>query len=103
MFTGDISKTIEKQIITNNPYLDVDILKVAHHGSKSSSDSEFIEAISPTYAIISVGANNFYGHPTKEVLDILNKNDVIVYRTDINGTTRFKGEIFNKCFIDSAK
>ena len=103
LFTGDISKTIEKQIITNNPYLDVDILKVAHHGSKSSSDSEFIEAISPTYAIISVGANNFYGHPTKEVLDILNKNDVIVYRTDINGTTRFKGEIFNKCFIDSAK
>lgn len=103
LFTGDISSSIEQKIIKDNPNLDVDVLKVAHHGSKSSSCDLFISSISPEYAIISVGENNFYGHPTKEVLEILQNYNVIIYRTDENGSTRFKGEIFNKTFIESAK
>lgn len=102
IFTGDISKDIEKKII-DDYQLDVDILKVAHHGSNTSTCKEFVENIKPEYAIISVGENNYYGHPTKQVLDILNENDVFIYRTDINGSIRFKGKILDYLFIETAK
>lgn len=102
LFTGDISKEIEKQII-DNENIAVDILKVAHHGSKTSTCEEFINHIKPTYAIISVGKNNFYGHPNEEVINILNKNDVKVYRTDINGSIRFKGNLFYYFIVEMAK
>ena len=82
--------------------LDVDVLKVAHHGSKYSTSEEFVKFIDPEYAIISVG-RNYYGHPTKEVIDILNDNNVIIYRTDENGSIRIKGKIFDNWFIESAK
>ena len=66
----------------------VDILKVGHHGSKTSSSKEFINEINPKYSIISVGKNNRYGHPNKEVLEIF-KNSKI-YRTDKDGSIMFK-------------
>ena len=66
----------------------VDILKVGHHGSKTSSSKEFIEVINPKYAVISVGANNWYGHPNKETLENLNTSNI--YRTDINGSIKIK-------------
>ena len=103
LFTGDISKEIEKQLIYNYSYLDVDVLKVAHHGSNTSTSDEFVSFINPTYAIISVGKNNLYKHPHKQVLETLKNNKVIVYRTDINGTIRFKMKNHNLYFIDSAK
>ena len=102
LFTGDISNKIEDKMINDLSYLDVDVLKVAHHGSKSSTSDEFVKFINPEYAIISVG-NNYYGHPTKQVLDILINNDVIVYRTDENGSIRIKGNFFDYWFIESAK
>ena len=103
LFTGDISSKIEHELITYYSDLDVDILKVAHHGSKTSTSDSFVNFINCDYAIISVGENNFYGHPNKEVLNTLDKHNVTVYRTDINGTIRFniKNKIFY--FIETAK
>ena len=102
LFTGDISSTIESKMIKDLNELDIDVLKVAHHGSKYSTSEEFVKFIDPEYAIISVG-KNYYGHPTKEVIDILNDNNVIIYRTDENGSIRIKGKIFDNWFIESAK
>lgn len=70
---------------------DIDILKVGHHGSKTSSSKEFIEKLKPTYSIISVGENNMYNHPNKEVLKNLNASKIL--RTDLSGTINF---VFNK-------
>ena len=66
----------------------VDILKVGHHGSKTSSSKEFINEINPKYSIISVGKNNRYGHPNKEVLENLENSKI--YRTDQYGSIMFK-------------
>lgn len=101
LFTGDISSSIEKEIIANE-MLNVDILKVAHHGSKTSTCEEFLNSIKPKYAIISVGKNNYYGHPSSIVLDSLEKYEIIIYRTDIDGSIRFKENIFFKLCIETA-
>ena len=67
-----------------------DVLKVAHHGSKTSSTVEFLEAVSPTIAVISTGIYNSYGHPDDEVLYRLKSLGAEVYRTDIDGTIIIK-------------
>ena len=66
----------------------MDILKIGHHGSKTSTSSNFIDKIKPKYSIISVGRNNRYGHPNKEVLE--NLENTTIYRTDQNGSIMFK-------------
>ena len=88
MFMGDASSTTEKEILTKYNLSYVDVLKVGHHGSKTSSSKEFINEINPKYSIISVGKNNRYGHPNKEVLNILDKSKI--YRTDQDGSIMFK-------------
>ena len=90
LFTGDIEEIAENEILKENTpqKLKADILKVGHHGSKTSSSKEFIDEIKPKYSIISVGKNNRYGHPNKEVLDTL--NDSKIYRTDQDGSIMFK-------------
>lgn len=88
MFMGDVSSTTEKEIIDKYNLPDIDVLKVGHHGSRTSSSIEFINEINPGYSIISVGKNNRYGHPNKEVLDALEKSKI--YRTDQNGSIMFK-------------
>ena len=88
MFMGDASVTTEKEILNKYNLPDIDVLKVGHHGSKTSSSIEFINEINPMYSIISVGKNNRYGHPNKEVLDNLKKSNI--YRTDQNGSIMFK-------------
>ena len=88
LLMGDASIKVEKNLITNYDLNDVDVLKVGHHGSKSSSSKEFIDEINPKYAIISVGENNRYNHPSNEVLD--NLKNSIIYRTDKDGTILFK-------------
>ena len=87
MFMGDASVTTEKEILSKYNLSNIDVLKVGHHGSKTSSGKEFIDEINPKYSIISVGKNN-YGHPNKEVLDSL--NDSKIYRTDEDGSIMFK-------------
>ena len=83
---GDASKYIENLILNKYGSLDVDILKVGHHGSKTSSSFNFIDALRPKEAIISCGKNNKYGHPSIEVINILSYFDINIRRTDIEGT-----------------
>ena len=88
MFMRDAGVTTEKEIIDKYNLPDIDVLKVGHHGSKTSSGKKFINEISPKYSIISVGKNNRYGHPNKEVLDTLSNSKI--YRTDQDGSIMFK-------------
>ena len=88
MFMGDASTTTEKAILDKYNLPDIDVLKVGHHGSKTSSSEEFIDKIKPKYSVISVGKNNRYGHPNKKVLDNLEKSKI--YRTDEDGSIMFK-------------
>ena len=89
LFTGDIDSSAENEFIRlYGDKLDVDILKVAHHGSPYSTSDEFIKVTTPKYSVISVGKNS-YGHPSSEVLNRLEANGVENYRTDINGNVLF--------------
>ena len=88
LFMGDAGIEVEEDLIEKYNLKDIDILKVGHHGSKTSSSKEFINEINPKYSIISVGKNNRYGHPNKEVLD--NLKNTKIYRTDQDGSIMFK-------------
>jgi len=85
LLMGDSSQIVEKELISQNENLNSDVLKVGHHGSKTSSSNDFIERVSPALAVISVGKDNSYGHPHQEVLEILKKYGIKVLRTDLNG------------------
>ena len=88
LFMGDAGVEVEEDLIEKYNLQDIDVLKVGHHGSRTSSSIEFINEINPEYSIISVGKNNRYGHPNKEVLDALEESKI--YRTDQNGSIMFK-------------
>ena len=88
LFMGDASVEVEKDLIEKYNLQNVDVLKVGHHGSKTSSSEPFIDEINPKYSIISVDKNNRYGHPNDSVLDNLDKSKI--YRTDIDGSIMFK-------------
>ena len=88
LLMGDASVEVEEDILEKYDLDDIDILKVGHHGSKTSSIKYFIDSINPKYSIISVGKNNRYGHPNKEVLNNLEQSKI--YRTDIDGSIMFK-------------
>ena len=88
LFMGDASIEKEKDILNEYSIEDIDFLKVGHHGSDTSSSKEFIDIMNPNYSIISVGKNNRYGHPNKEVLN--NLSDSKIYRTDQDGGIMFK-------------
>lgn len=89
LIMGDAPIKIEKEIIKNNKSIPCDILKVGHHGSKTSTCEEFIKFLKPKYGIISCGKNNYYGHPHSQVLAVLNKYHVIIRRTDLESTITF--------------
>ena len=84
LFTGDTESDIEKTLL--NKDIESDVLKVAHHGSNTSSSNAFLKKVNPKYAIISVGAGNSYGHPKSVILDRLEKLGTKIYRTDELGT-----------------
>lgn len=94
LFTGDIEAIAEKAILKkyskNLNILKSDILKVAHHGSKTSSITEFIEKIKPKYAIIGVGEDNKFGHPSDGTIQNLEKENIRIYRTDKMGEIEMK-------------
>ncbi len=93
MFTGDIEKLAETDILNTGAELSSDVLKIAHHGSSSSSSEAFLEAVNPKYAVIEVGKGNDYGHPHKDTIKLLDKMKVNVYRTDKSGTIVFTSMI----------
>lgn len=86
LFTGDASEDAENDILNNKIDISADVYKVGHHGSRYSTSKDFFKAVNPTYAVISCGENNSYGHPHAETLNTLRTNGVKVYRTDEEGT-----------------
>lgn len=87
IFTGDAEEAAEQDMMTlDYSALDCDVLKVGHHGSNSSSSMDFLDAVTPEYAVISCGKGNSYGHPHEEPLKRLAKIGAKVYRTDTEGT-----------------
>lgn len=82
LFTGDVYQSMEKEILEKGINVDSDILKVSHHGSKTSSDPEFIEKVSPDIAVISVSKENSYGHPHEATLETFKKYGIDILRTD---------------------
>lgn len=103
MFTGDIEEVAEKGIVEqysdNINKLQATILKIAHHGSKTSTTEDFLKTVSPKIALIGVGKNNKFGHPNEQVIERLKANKVKIYRTDEDGETNIvvnrNGEIVN--------
>jgi competence protein ComEC len=89
LFTGDIENEGELDLVSNYPELKVDVLKVAHHGSNSSTTDIFLKTVHPEIALISAGVKNRYGHPNQEVLERLRQERINVLRTDQNGAIRF--------------
>ncbi|MDQ0158685.1 competence protein ComEC [Alkalibacillus salilacus] len=90
LMTGDITNSVEEELMNAEKLGEVDILKVAHHGSDTSTSESFLQHVNPTTGLISVGHNNHYNHPSPEVYDRLVKHDIAVYRTDENGAITIK-------------
>ncbi|MDN6642230.1 MAG: DNA internalization-related competence protein ComEC/Rec2 [Lactococcus sp.] len=90
LFTGDLEAEGEAALLANYPTLKVDVLKVGHHGSKTSSSDAFIKKMRPKIGLISCGKNNRYQHPNQETLDVFKKYQVQVYRTDLQGAIMFE-------------
>ena len=99
LFTGDIYKSIEKELITKETDIDSDVLKVAHHGSKTSSSEEFMKEVSPQEAVITAGKDNPYGHPHQEVLEILEKYGIRILRTDLDGDIKIISDGSNLAIV----
>ena len=88
LFMGDVGVEVEEDLIKKYNLQDIDVLKIGHHGSKTSSDKNFIDEMNLKYSVISVGKNNKYGHPNKEALN--NLSDSKIYRTDQDDSIMFK-------------
>jgi competence protein ComEC len=85
LFTGDAEREVEQAILNSGTEISSTVLKVGHHGSESSTSYVWLREIMPKYAVISVGDDNSYGHPTEEVLSRLRYAEVKTYRTDLQG------------------
>ena len=89
LFTGDAEKETESKLIDENKDIDCDVLKVAHHGSNTSTTKDFLSLCSPDFGVISVGKDNIYNHPHRSTLEQLKKANVKIYRTDKQGDITF--------------
>ena len=92
LFMGDVGQVSEREMLKAKYHLHADVLKVGRHGSVGATTEKFLKAVSPVYAIISVGANNKYGFPNQETLQKLKMAGVKLYRTDINGTIKITSD-----------
>ncbi|MCD6550616.1 MBL fold metallo-hydrolase [bacterium] len=95
LFEGDAFKSVEKKLIEKNKELKSNVLKVAHHGSKTSTGEEFLKEVFPEVAVIEVGKNNRYGHPHQEILDELEKYGIKILRTDRDGDIKIISDGLN--------
>jgi len=86
--TGDAETEVLDKIAEQNPGIKLEILKQPHHGSKTGISQKFLEIFKPDISVISAGANNRYGHPHQDTLDILSKLGIKIYRTDKQGTIK---------------
>jgi competence protein ComEC len=93
MLTGDAPASIENYLVdTEGDSLRSEVLKLGHHGSKTSTSKEFLEAVAPDFAVVSAGAQNRYGHPNREVVDRVNQFDVNLVSTAELGNIVFKSD-----------
>ena len=92
MLSGDIERPIERRMLNRHELSRTDVLKVAHHGSRTSSTEPFLDSVQPTFAIISVGSDNSYGHPNQEVIDRLHEHHAAVFRTDQDGLISIRSD-----------
>lgn len=90
LWTGDMEEAAERLMIERYPTLPIDVLKVAHHGSASSSTPEFMRQYQPTIGLISAGEDNQFGHPHPEVIERLEGEEMEIYRTDVQGAIRYR-------------
>ncbi len=88
LFVGDAEHEEELILLENRKKLDADILKVGHQGAGDSSSIEFLKSVTPEIAVISVGTDNKFGHPSNRVIKRIERMNANVYRTDINGTIK---------------
>ena len=90
LFTGDAGFEAEQRFLSQGVDLHADVLKVGHHGSSYSSSPEFLAAVHPKYAIISVGRHNMFGHPAPSTVETLHRYGAMLYRTDADGAVRIE-------------
>jgi competence protein ComEC len=88
---GDLSSKYE-EIITNDLTSEIEVMKLSHHGSRTSTSTKVLNNISPDVALISSGKDNKFGHPHKEVVNLLNKNNIVQFRTDLYGTVSIESD-----------
>ena len=92
LLSGDVERPIERRMLADNELRRSQILKVPHHGSKTSSTEELLERVQPLYAVVSVGMDNSYGHPHPEVLERLREHHAVVFRTDRDGLISIRSD-----------
>ena len=92
LLSGDVERQIERRMVADQAVARSDVLKVPHHGSKTSSTEELLDAAQPTFAVISVGLENSYGHPHPDVLERLHEHHAVVFRTDQDGLVSIRSD-----------
>ena len=90
LFTGDAGKKAEHEMLRSIDSFDVDVLKVGHHGSDTSTGLSLLESVNPAYSLVPVGRNNRYNHPSKEVIELLEENGITIYRSDEHGAVQYR-------------
>lgn len=103
LFSGDAEKAVEKQLLKSGCDLSAEVYKLAHHGSSTSNSKAFVEAIDPDIAVISCGADNSYGHPHSEIVDLLKSEGIAYYRTDEAGSIVIGVDENNKLITECEK
>ena len=99
LFLGDVSKTVEQDIVNNYPDLPVDVLKVSHHGSNTATSEILLQTFKPKIALVSVGAGNPYRHPNQEVISLLESYGVTIFRTDQDGSLAIRYLPFGRNYL----
>jgi competence protein ComEC len=92
LLPGDVERPIERGMLAEDEIRRTDVLKVAHHGSRTSSTEDFVSAVQPVFAVISVGLDNSYGHPNRDVVERLRQHHAVVYRTDQDGLITIRSD-----------
>ncbi len=92
LLTGDVERPIELWMLAENELRRTDVLKVAHHGSRTSTTELFLDAVQPSFAIISAGFENSYGHPNRDVVQRLEQHNAAVLRTDLDGMVTVRSD-----------
>jgi competence protein ComEC len=92
LLTGDAERPIEREMLAEDEIRRTDVLKVAHHGSRTSSTEDFVSAVEPVFAVISVGFENSYGLPNRDVIERLRQHRAVVYRTDQDGLITIRSD-----------